>query len=143
LIVQVPEKGVRVRQMACQETQKPGSETCSADRRKNRRLAVQLDVLVHLMGPSSRPLATERAVTLNVSPSDMYFESTLGDRLHIGQIVSVDIELPMGSSTVFTDKQLGARGRVVRLGPSSIEEPSRRGVAVVFLEVPAFHAALV
>lgn len=131
-----------LRHMACQEIQKSGSETCSADRRKSRRLAVQLDIMVHVTGPSSRPSATEKAVTLNVSPSDMYFESTLGDRLHPGQIVSVDIELPIGSSTIFTEKQLGARGRVVRLGPSSTEEPNRRGVAVVFLEPPAFHAAL-
>jgi len=128
--------------MGLRETPKSGSETCSADRRKNRRLAVQLDILVRLIGPSGKPVATEKAITRNISPSDMYFESTLGDRMHLGQIVSVDIELPMGSSTIFSEKQLGARGQIVRLGPSSVEEPNHRGVAVVFLGPPAFHAAL-
>jgi hypothetical protein len=128
--------------MGYKETRKSGSETCSADRRKNRRLAVQLDIVVRLIGSSGKPVATERATTRNISPSDMYFESTLGDRVHLGQIVSVDIDLPMRSSTIFSEKQLTAKGRIVRLGPPSVEELNRRGVAVVFLEPPAFYTAL-
>jgi len=135
------QKGVRVKQMVEREPRKSGSETCSTDRRKNRRLAVPLDIVVHVGPCSSRLAATERAVARNVSPGDMYFESALAERLRVGQIVSVDIELPIGSSTIFTEKQLGVRGEIVRLGPPSVEEPGRRGVAMVFLGPPAFHTA--
>jgi len=73
---------------------------------------------------------------------DNRFESSLGDRLHLGDMLDVDIELPMRSSTIFSEKHLTAKGRVVRLGTPSNEEPNRRGVAIAFLKPPAFHASL-
>ena len=72
----------------------------------------------------------------------MYFESTLTDRLQIGAIAEVEMELPVRGSTIFGERTLTARGRVVRLGPESAEEPNRRGVAIVFETPPAFHVAV-
>ncbi|HUW56960.1 MAG TPA: PilZ domain-containing protein [Planctomycetota bacterium] len=128
--------------MSVREPEEPTRETCFAERRKNRRLRVRLDIVVRQHVPDGLPGAVEQATTRNVSSGDLYFESSLGDRLHIGDVVDVDIELPARSSTIFSEKHLATRGRVVRLGLPSIEEPNRRGVAIVFLEPPAFHTVL-
>ena len=129
-------------QMNARQPCKRERETCFAERRKNRRLVAQLDIEVRLGNQQGAPFAAEKAVTRDISSGDMYFESSLGDRLRLGDILDVEIELPVRSSTIFSEKQLSARGRVVRLGPPSVEEPNRRGVAIVFLEPPAFHTAL-
>ena len=128
--------------MSVREPEKPARDTCFAERRKNRRLMVRLDITVRPQGTLGLPGAVEQATTRNVSSGDLYFESSLGDRLEIGDIVDVDIELPARGSTIFTEKHLATKGRVVRMGLPSIEEPNRRGVAIVFLKPPAFHAAL-
>jgi len=118
------------------------SETCFDERRRNRRLSARLDIVVRLHTEKGVPGPVERASTDNISSGDMYFQSSLGDRLHIGDIVDVEIELPMRTSTIFTTKRLEARGQVTRIGTQSLEEPNRLGVAIVFLKPPAFHRAI-
>ncbi|KPJ52846.1 MAG: hypothetical protein AMS16_05870 [Planctomycetes bacterium DG_58] len=128
--------------MKVEQPDNPERETCFAERRKNRRLLTQLDIEVRLGSRDGAPFAVEKAITRDISSGDMYFESTLGYHLRVGDMVDVEIELPVRSSTIFSEKQLSVRGRVTRLGPPSIEEPNCRGVAIVFLEPPAFHTVL-
>lgn len=115
---------------------------CFAERRKNHRLPVRLDIVVRLRNGPGRPDTIEKAYTINVSPRDMYFESSLTDRLQIGAIADVEIELPVRGSTIFGERTLTARGRVVRVGQESGEEPNRWGVAIMFESPPAFQVAV-
>ena len=117
-------------------------DTCFDERRRNRRLKAQLDIVVRLDDPDGLQTSVEKTRTLNISSGDMYFESSFGDRLDLGDVITVDIELPVRASTIFSERELTARGSVVRLGEPSTEEPNRRGVAIVFTEPPAFHTAL-
>ena len=118
------------------------SETCFDERRRNRRLKARLDIVVRLNDPSGNHTPVEKTRTQNISSGDMYFESSFGDRLKLGDVIDVDIELPVRTSTIFSERRLEARGKVVRLGLASEDEPNRRGVAIVFVEPPAFHRAL-
>jgi len=128
--------------MTFQESHESEQGMCFADRRKNHRLPVRLDIVVRLRSDPGRPETIEEAYTLNVSSRDMYFESTLADRLQVGVIAEVEMELPVRGSTIFGERTLAARGRVVRLGAESAEEPNRRGVAIVFESLPAFRVAV-
>ena len=110
-----------------------------AERRRNRRLRVALDVEVRLDGCDGQPQAAEKAQTRNVSSGDLYYESSLGDRLRLGDILDVHIELPVNATNVFSRQRLKVQGRVTRLGPPSDEEPNRRGVGVRFLNPPTFQ----
>jgi hypothetical protein len=114
---------------------------CFAERRKNRRLSVRLAIEVRLNGGPGRPATVEKTFTRNISPGDMYFESALGDRLRIGDKVEAYIELPLGGSTIFSERRLEAQGRVVRLDRAGDGEPLR-GAALVFDEPPAFHTSI-
>jgi len=128
--------------MACKGRSRLGSETCFDERRRNRRLNAQLDIVVQLTDQQGLQAPVEKTRTRNISSGDMYFESSFGDRLKIGDVIDVDIELPVRTSTIFSERRLSAKGRVVRLGDASTEEPNWRGVAIVFTEAPAFHRAL-
>lgn len=128
--------------MTYRDTHKPGHQTCFADRRKNRRLKVRLDVAVRLHRGAGVPPSVEKASTRDISPGDLYFESSLADRLQIADVVDLEIELPIRSSTIFSERLLAAKGRVVRFGPPSSEVPNRRGVALIFVTPPAFGPAV-
>ena len=128
--------------MSCRKMKRPGSSSCSAERRKNRRLDVELNMIVRLTGVPGHPPAAEMATTENISSGDAYFETSLGELIHVGDILDLDMELPIRSSTIFSEKRLSAKGKVVRLGRESPHEPDRRGVAITFLEPPAFHSVL-
>ena len=133
---------LKVPQMACKGQQRFDSETCSDERRRNRRLNARLDILVRLPNDEGGLAPVERTCTENISSGDMYFQSSLADRLSVGDLIDVEIELPVRTSTIFTEKRLEARGRVARIGEPSIEEPNRLGVAIVFLKPPAFHRTI-
>jgi len=111
-----------------------------AERRSNRRLQVALDIEVSLNGNGEPPRAAEKARTRNISPGDLFYESSLGDRLSVGDIVQVHIELPVNVTNIFSQRRPIVRGRVTRLEPPSADEPNRRGVAIRFLQPPTFQA---
>lgn len=115
------------------------SDACLQERRRNRRLSVRLAVAVRLPGPGGEPTVVERTVTRNISPGDMCFESGLAGRLRQGDPVEVDIELPVDGATIFAERRLQARGRVVRLEASGLGA-GPAGVAIVFEGPPAFHS---
>jgi hypothetical protein len=115
-------------------------DACTSERRANRRLAVRLGVAVRVVPAGGGSAAVERTVTRNISPGDMSFESGMARQLHAGQHLDVDIELPMEGATIFADRRLQARGKVVRVDPPG-PDGSPGVVAVVFENVPAFHPA--
>lgn len=84
----------------------------------------------------------ETTTTVNVSPGDVFFLSTLHHKLNIGTDVQLAIDLPVGSTNLFTGKHLQVRGRVTRLGSFDQEDPTRRAVAVRFLKTPRFISDL-
>jgi hypothetical protein len=118
------------------------AEWTSAERRKHRRLAVRLDILVRPYGAAGQPMsAVEKATTHDISPGDMYFVSSLADRLEMDDRVDVDIEVPAQGTPIFGERHLRVSGRVARLDPPGPGAATRRGVAIVFDQPPAFRTA--
>jgi hypothetical protein len=70
----------------------------------------------------------------------MCFESGLAGRMRIGDRLDVDIELPVEGATIFSERRLQARGRIVRVEPPGQDGAPGRA-AVVFEGPPAFHSA--
>lgn len=87
---------------------------------------------------ASAPDRMETTTTVNVSPGDVFFASSLHDKLAIGSELLLSIELPVGAGNLFTGKHLQVRGLVMRLGGPDAEDPNKRGVAVRFLKTPRF-----
>ena len=118
------------------------SQVPLVERRKNQRVEVRLDIEVGLPSLGGDTLLKEKTVACNISPGDMYFEAGLASRLQPGNVVEVEIDLPVRWTGVFADRRLQVSGCVVRLGGQASDDPSRRGVAIVFLHSPIFHTAL-
>jgi hypothetical protein len=112
------------------------------ERRKNQRVEVKLDIEVGLPSLDGSTPLKEKTVASNISPGDMYFETSLAAKIEPGDVVEVEIDLPVRWTGLFADRRLQVRGRVVRLGPPALEDPSRRGIAIIFLHAPIFHTAL-
>jgi hypothetical protein len=127
--------------MTAQRGSKPlDPETCFDERRRNHRLKTRLDIVVSLRAPAGRPATVEKTTTENISSGDLYFTSTMADRIRVGDLLDVDITLPLQPGTVFNDKHLMAAGRVVRIGEAAEGDPdNHRGVAIVFLRPPTFR----
>ncbi len=110
-----------------------------AERRRYHRIPAHLGLLVRILDPQAgEPEPRETTSTINVSPGDALFNSALGDRLRIGSDLALHIELPVDTPNLFTAKHLEVTARIVRVGPPDPDDPSRRGVAVRFLNTPRF-----
>ncbi len=114
--------------------------TFLSDRRRHRRLAVRLSIVVRLGSDPSARATVERTVTRNISPGDVLFESAFAARLGAGDLIQVDIELPVEGPTIFSERRLQAQGRVARVEPPG-PDGGPGSVAVVFEGPPVFHSA--
>jgi len=132
----------RLEMSSLRNSQPQDSETCFDERRRNHRLKARLDIVVSLRTSGGAPGAVEKTTTENISSGDLYFTSALADRVRVGDLVDVDISLPLQPGTVFADRRLTATGRVVRIGGGVKDAaPARQGVAIVFLRSPVFRHA--
>ena len=118
----------------------PDAGTALNERRGHRRLSVRLALVVRLGASETVPAVAERTVTRNISPGDMCFESRLTGRMRVGDLLDVDIELPVEGPTIFSERRLQARGRIVRVEPSG-QDGAPGSAAVVFEGPPVFHSA--
>jgi hypothetical protein len=118
----------------------PVVEAALRERRGHRRLSVRLALVVRLGASETAGAVMERTVTRNISPGDMCFESRLTSRMRVGDRLDADIELPVEGATIFSERRLQARGRVVRVDPSG-QDGAPGSAAVVFEGPPAFHSA--
>ena len=110
-----------------------------SERRRYHRIPANLGLLVRILDPQAgEPEPRETTSTINVSPGDAFFNSAQGDRLRIGTDLALHIELPVDTPNLFAAKHLEVTGRIVRVGPPDPDDPSRRGVAVRFLNTPRF-----
>ena len=109
-------------------------EQRSIDRRRHRRIDLQVPLLVRRVGGSgSEPFREE--VTANLSLAGVYFESGQADRYAANDVLVTSVSIPNAETRSFPFRWLSGRGRVVRVEPlSSGGSPSgqRVGVAVEF-----------
>ncbi len=115
------------------------AEPKDIERRRNRRVDLQIPIEVRRAEPEGAPYA-EHAKTLNVSLSGVYFEVPPGDRYAPDDVVVVSIEIPEARYQKFPCTRLAGRSRVVRIdelpeGRRQGERPGKRqGVALEFSE---------
>ena len=129
-----------VRIMAGEKITCQALRNCRQERRGNRRIAVRLSVSVRFLTAEGAPSGAERTVTRNISPHDMCFESGLAGQLTPGDRLEAEIELPVEGATIFAERRLQARGRIVRV-ESTVATGQAGAVAVIFEGPPVFHSA--
>ena len=125
------------------ETSVVSGDVSGSERRRYRRIPVELGLTVTLAEKPVRALATvESTTTINVSPGDVFFLSANHDRLKVDSEVLLSIDLPAGSTNLFTAKHLQVKARVTRFADLDREDPGKRGVAARFLRTPRFTSEL-
>jgi hypothetical protein len=111
-----------------------------AERRKHRRLSIQLDILCRKVGGPGEEFS--KGSTLNVSTGGLYFQ-TASSNLRKGDLLNVELDVPPTSGLLELGGTMSSLGRVLRIG--EIEDPMRGireeyGVAVEFCQSPKFSS---
>lgn len=125
----------------CTEPDKQVRDACFVEQRRNHRLDIRLDLVVRHHNKQEGSIAVEKTHTRNISSGDAFFETSLGDRLKVGDSLDIDIRLPSTAGPASEHRLLEATATVVRLTSDNVTEPNRKGVAVVFESTPEFHTS--
>ena len=107
-----------------------------SEKRKYKRLAVNLDLSCRKVGPPAENFYTGR--TVNVSPGGLYFE-TAADVFKPSNLLKVELSIPPTAGLLELGGRISGLGKVLRTHDSHTDTnlpPGRYGVALEFYRSP-------